>query len=127
MNEIPPINRVSVAPTERSVNGPHITEVVDSAPWINSDQVTTPRNVMQALAVTPAANAPRYNQTRPEISYQPKPSKWRQALAVAGIVVAIGATVGGLVSMVSLGPFALAIVAGGVIVGAAMMHQGTKG
>ena len=128
------IERISPAQTEASVTSPtRATLQSDRTQLRNTDSPLTPtvKAVQMARAMKTASPTPPSRPTAPPAQAQTteqaaKPSVFKRFLLGAGALISSVGVVGGLLSIVALGPVGLAVAAGAGVVGAAMIWLGGK-
>lgn len=126
MNKIIDLARISANTAESVVSPFRPSRKPDPVSWRNSDQYQLPRAKVEQIKRAPAAN-------RPKMKYEPRrtpppapPSKWKAALStVGGLAVSVG-VIGGLLSIVALGPIGIAVAVGAGVIGAALIRAGAK-
>lgn len=127
MNNIVNLNRISAAQTECSMVGPY--QPKNTAPieaFKNSDVYQAPPARIAAIKATPVQPRP-VSTWQPQAANEPvKMSMIRRIGVAVGALLAIGGVIGGLVSIVALGPLGLAVAAGSAMLGAAILRQATR-
>jgi len=129
------IERISLAQTEASVNSPvRAAPRPDRTTLRNTDSPLTPtvkatqmaRAMKQVNCVPPSRPTTAPTPTPAPAQATEKPSVFKRMLLGAGALISSVGVVGGLLSIVALGPLGLAVAAGAGVLGAAMIWLGGK-
>ena len=128
MNRV--IARPSVAISEATVTGPYrpTNNIVPLRPRTqNSDNPLAPKQLRPSqLRPVTSQPAPQPAQAQAAQPKQPKRSVGKMLASLAGVLMCSVGVVGGLVSIVGLGPIGLAVAVGAAVVGAIFIKLGTK-
>lgn len=128
------IERISPAQTEASVTSPaRAAPRPDRTTLRNTDSPLVP-TIKAAQMARAMSQVNRVPPSRPTIAPAPtpapaqaaKPSVFKRVLLGAGAIISSVGVVGGLLSIVALGPLGLAVAAGAGVLGAAMIWLGSK-
>lgn len=128
------IERISPAQTEASVTSPaRAAPRPDRTELRNTDSPLVP-TIKAAQMARAMSQVNRVPPSRPTIAPAPtpapaqaaKPSVFKRVLLGAGAIISSVGVVGGLLSIVALGPLGLAVAAGAGVLGAAMIWLGSK-
>lgn len=116
--------RISPAISEPSVTGPMKTQI--RAAWRNSEApYSLPAAHIEKIKKMPLTVVP----SRPQPPAPPPKKLWslgRKMTALAGILCCTVGVLGGLFSIVALGPVGLAVAAGAAILGACLIKAAAK-
>ena len=127
MNNIVPIRRVSLPLSEKSVTGPYRPQPKRKE-WTNSDVSlpTLPANVSRIRKANVMPPSASKKPTTPPPAAKHPLSLGKRIAALAGVLCCSIGVVGGLVSIVALGPVGIGIAAGAAVVGAVLIKLGTQ-